>query len=84
MSGDCPHMNFAANVAVARIEDKGRFCADIRIQCADCGQPFRFICPEAGFSPDRPTVNVDGTELNCPIEPEIVKVLRTNLRYEMR
>lgn len=80
---ECPHMSFAAMVEVARLEDVGRFCADITIKCADCGQPFRFICQDAGYSPDRPTVNVDGTVLNAPIEPELVKVLHTSLRYDV-
>jgi hypothetical protein len=80
---DCPHEQFEANVEVNRIIDKGRFTADVRILCAQCKIPFRFIGVDAGFSPDFPTVNVDGTELCAPIEPEIVKVLATSLKYDV-
>ena len=80
----CEHLNFAAEVNVNRIVDKGRFSADVRIRCAECGMPFRFIGASAGYSPDRPTVNVDGTTLCAPIEPEIVKILHTDMKYDMR
>lgn len=43
------------------------FCADITIQCADCGVPFHFIGCEAGVDFDRPTVNMNSTELRAPI-----------------
>lgn len=38
----CEHENFAATVDVNRIIDKHAFIADIRIKCADCGEPFTF------------------------------------------
>lgn len=78
----CKHEDFEAHVDVVRLTDSGRFCADIRIHCLQCKQPFRFIGAPAGYSPDSPTVNVDGTMLNAPIEPEIVKMLAGNLRYD--
>ena len=34
---NCTHMKFKADVKVARIEDKGRFVAEIHIRCIDCG-----------------------------------------------
>lgn len=70
----CRHEHFAANVAVQRLmqEDNGPvtgFSADVRIQCAQCGLPFRFIGMEAGDHYAEPRVSVDGTELRAPIEP---------------
>ena len=46
----CKHMNFEASVNVARIEDKGRFMAEIHIRCKDCGTPFQFM----GLKPGPP------------------------------
>lgn len=83
---DCQHEHFEAQVNVNRIEDEGqprRYAADVTVWCADCRQPFRFLGVRAGLSFEHPTVNVDGTELSAPIEPELVKMLATRLRYDM-
>lgn len=69
----CEHLNFKANVNVGRLSktDGGPitgFCADVTINCAECGLPFRFIGLDAGNHFDR-RVSVDGTELRAPIEP---------------
>lgn len=68
----CEHFNFKANVKVARLskEDGGpirNYFADIAINCQDCGLPFHFIGLQAGLDFDRPTVNINGTELRAPI-----------------
>lgn len=72
----CPHNNFAANVNVGRIfkdEDQGTvpdgFTAEITVNCAACGEPFRWIGVPAGLRPDRPMVSVDETELRAPLRP---------------
>lgn len=65
----CPHAQFTAAVNVARITDIGRFVADVRIRCEDCGLPFSFVGAPAGFDYNHPTVNVDATEINLPIRP---------------
>lgn len=78
---DCIHENFAANVAVGRILDAGKFCADITVKCADCGEPFRFVGVDAGFDLSRPMVSIDGLELRAPIEPEIEKKLHDGARF---
>lgn len=65
----CAHKDFEASVAVYRLLDTGRFSADVRIRCKECGQPFRFIGVRAGLSPYEPRASVDATELRAPIAP---------------
>ncbi|MEU0465058.1 hypothetical protein ABZ215_13725 [Amycolatopsis sp. NPDC006131] len=70
----CPHERFEATVVVHRLtatdgNQVDGFTTDIRIHCADCSEPFRWIGPPAGVFPDRPGVSVDETELRAPIRP---------------
>lgn len=70
----CLHENFEAVVAVNRLTaaDDGLvtgYTADIRVHCADCGEPFRWIGVPAGMSPARPVVSIDETELRAPLRP---------------
>lgn len=69
----CVHMNFDATVKVGRIEDVGRFVAEIRIHCVECGKPFAFMGMQPGFNYEGPTVSLDGLEANLPIHPEGVR-----------
>lgn len=66
----CVHMNFAAKVTVARIEDTGKFMADVTIKCADCGKPFVFLGLEPGLNMHGATVSIDGLEARMAIAPE--------------
>ena len=65
----CDHQNFDADVKVARIEDKGRFMAEIKITCKDCGTPMQFMGLEPGLNFDGATVSLDGLEMNIGIHP---------------
>lgn len=65
----CKHMNFEAFVQVSRIEDQGRFVAEIRIRCKDCEAPFQFMGLKPGFDFDGATVSLDGLEANIGISP---------------
>lgn len=70
----CPHENFDAVVAVNRLQagDGGAveaFSADIKVNCRDCGEPFRWIGAPAGLLPTQPCVSVDETELRAPLRP---------------
>lgn len=70
----CPHENFKAGVFVKRLTDHGDgpvvgYTADVRVQCADCGEPFRWIGCPAGVDPRRPAVSIDETELRAPLRP---------------
>lgn len=79
---DCEHMNFAAEVDVNRLptEEGGpikRYCADVRIKCADCGLPLRFIGLPAGLDLNGAATSVDATEARLAIAPkgEVISVM---------
>jgi hypothetical protein len=70
----CSHLNFRSEVEVARLErheggEVRDYLAGIRITCADCGRPFRFVDQRFGLSLNEPTASVDRLELRVPIEP---------------
>ena len=65
----CTHPEFAAEVDVQRIEDKGRFFADVRIKCAVCGKPLRFLGLPMGLDCNGAAVSPDGTEARLAIHP---------------
>jgi hypothetical protein len=67
----CKHENFECHVDVNRIEDIGRFTADVRIKCSQCNLPFEFVgIDECGLSYEHPTVNPSAQELRIPIKPK--------------
>jgi len=65
----CVHMNFSANVMVARLEDSGRFMAEVKVECADCGEPFQFLGLDPGINFSGARVSIDGLEANMAIAP---------------
>ena len=67
---DCKHMTFDAKVRVARLEDVGRFMAEIRIHCTECNTPFQFRGLEPGVDTDGARVSMDGLEANIAIVPQ--------------
>lgn len=72
-TASCEHRNFHADVRVTRIEDVGRFVAEVNIHCVECGTPFQFLGVEPGFNYEAPTVTLDGLEGNFPICPQRVR-----------
>jgi hypothetical protein len=66
---ECDHPDFDAEVVVNRLEDSGRFNADIRIRCVACGEPFRFIGLPCGVDLNGAAVSIDGTEGRFAIAP---------------
>lgn len=66
----CSHPDFAATVEVSRLEDSGRFAADVRIKCVACGVPMRFLGLPLGLDLNSATVSVDGTEARLGIAPK--------------
>lgn len=66
----CKHENFLGDVSVNRIEDVGRFIADVRIKCTDCGVPMRFIGLPAGVDLNGASVSIDATEARLAIAPQ--------------
>lgn len=77
MPESCKHESFAAEVDVNRLEDSGRFSADVRIACADCGLKFRFIGLPCGLDLNGAAVSIDATEARLAIAPvgQVVSVL---------
>lgn len=70
----CEHLNFAAEVDVNRItaEEGGnpyRWMAEIRVKCADCGIPMRFIGLPPGMDFNSPCVAINAEEARMPIAP---------------
>ena len=66
----CKHNNFDATVKVARIEDSGRFMAEVQVKCADCGVPMQFMGLQPGLNFDGATVSLDGLEMSVGIHPQ--------------
>lgn len=65
----CNHENFEAQVDVNRFVDIGRFAVDVRVNCVDCGIPFRFLGLPGGLRLEGAAVSVDGTEARLAIAP---------------
>ncbi|MBR9764726.1 MAG: hypothetical protein GYB53_14660 [Rhodobacteraceae bacterium] len=65
----CKHTNFSASVKVVRLEDTGRFMAEVRIKCEVCGEPFQFLGLEAGLDMQGARVSIDGLEALMSIAP---------------
>lgn len=75
----CLHPNFVATVEVCRRIADGEpeldstpaigFAADIRVHCAACDEPFRWVGVPAGLNPRHPTVSIDDLELRAPLRP---------------
>lgn len=69
----CAHMEFGAEVRVARLEDIGKFNAEVRIHCAGCGLPFQFLGLQPGIDLEGARVSLDGLEANLAISPQGAK-----------
>lgn len=65
----CKHMQFRADVAVARLEDSGRFNAEIKIECADCHLPFQFVGLPLGLDLGGACMSIDGQQARLAIVP---------------
>lgn len=67
--GKCEHLIFDAFVEVNRIIDTGRFTADVKICCRDCGRPMRFLGLPIGLDMNGAAISPDGTEGRFAIHP---------------
>lgn len=67
---ECKHEDFIANVRVERLEDIGKFAADVTVKCSQCGQPFKFLGLPGGSLMDGASVSMDGTEARLAIAPQ--------------
>ena len=65
----CKHLRFHADVSVNTSTDIDRHTASIRIKCANCGKPMRFICLPIGEDLNGASVSPDGQEARMAIHP---------------
>lgn len=65
----CHHENFKALTKVIRLQDSGRFMAELRINCTECGLPFQFLGLPLGLNFAGATMAVDGQEARLAIAP---------------
>lgn len=66
----CEHKQFHAHVGVARLEDSGRFMAEITIHCAECELPFEFRGLPLGMHMDGAAMSPDALEARIAIAPQ--------------
>ena len=71
----CEHQNFSAEVDVNQMPEKEggpikRYNADVRIKCAECGLPFRFIGLPAGVDLNGTATSIDATEARLAVAPK--------------
>ena len=66
----CKHKVFEANVEVARLEDSGRFQADVKVGCRICKTPFQFLGLPIGLKLSGAAMSVDGLEARLAIAPQ--------------
>lgn len=88
-SSSCEHINFLADVVVSRVTvgeggPVGEFVADVKIACADCGLPFKFVGVKQGLSYDEPRVSVNDQELRAPIQPDLGEAIWQRERPKAR
>ena len=84
----CEHMNFRADCDIGRLSagEGGPitgYTVAVKVKCAECGLPFRFIGLNAGSHYSEPRVNIDGTELRAPIEPAEHQVFAARANFTM-
>lgn len=65
----CAHEDFHTSVAINRLNDTRQFQADVRVTCAQCGSPFRFIGLPAGLDLNGASTSPDGEEARLAIAP---------------
>ncbi len=64
----CEHKEFNANVNVIRLEDSGRFQAEVTIECK-CGTKFQFLGLPLGLNLSGASMGVDSLEARLSIAP---------------
>lgn len=59
-----------ASVGVGYLEDSGRFTAEVRIECAECGRPFQFLGLPIGLDiTGGAFISADGQECRLAVAP---------------
>ena len=70
MADQCKHNKaHAVDASIGFMEDTGRFTAEVRIVCADCGLPFQFLGLPLGLDMEGAAMSADGLEARLAIAP---------------
>lgn len=79
---NCTHDNLIASTTVNHLLDTEppQAMLDLRVQCADCHEPFTFRGMLAGVNFDQPRVSADRYEARLPIEPASAAAERERIR----
>ncbi len=80
----CKHEGFACSVAVNRLEDSGRFTADVTIECDQCGVQMVFLGLPRGVDIDGAATDLFGTEARLAIHPRGETVPELDLGFQQR
>ena len=84
MTGNCKHEGFACNVEINRLEDTGRFMADLKIECDQCGVEMVFLGLPRGIDMNGAATNTFGTEARLAIHPRGETVPEMALGFQQR
>ncbi len=73
---ECQHLVFGSECFVFKISESEQnpekiiaYAADIKINCAECGEAMEFLGLPIGLSLNKPTTDEDCTILRVPIRP---------------
>lgn len=68
----CPHIAFTSEANTYRLTDDNGVLSDfifeLRVSCAHCGVPFRFVGLDDGISYTKPFQSEGGNVLNAPMQ----------------
>lgn len=69
---ECDHPQLESGVTCYRLTDGDQgdphaFVADLRVRCAECGEPFGFKGLPMGVMASMPTLSADALELRAPL-----------------
>ena len=81
---ECKHEGFSCDVAVNRLEDCGRFMADLSIKCDQCGIEMVFLGLPRGVDLKGAATNTSGTEARLAIHPQGETVPEMALGFQQR
>lgn len=66
----CIHnVSHSVEAAMNYMEDTGQFMIDVKVTCAQCGQPFRFLGLPLGLNMSGATMDVDGLQARLALAP---------------
>jgi hypothetical protein len=69
-SSQCPHSDLDINVHHQAFVDSSIHYLEIKARCRTCDKPMLFRGAPFGFSPQQPTMAVDGSEIRLPFLAE--------------